>query len=64
MNNDTKYDIIAEMHFSSFIDVGESVRNPEKYYHNNVVNTMNLLNVMLKHDVKKDVEKLYLEYFK
>lgn len=41
------------MHFSSFIDVGESVRNPEKYYNNNVVNTMNLLNVMLKHDVKK-----------
>lgn len=49
----TKYDINAVMHFSSFIDVGESVRNPEKYYNNNVVNTMNLLNVMLKHDVKK-----------
>ncbi|MGN1322332.1 MAG: UDP-glucose 4-epimerase GalE, partial [Methanosphaera sp.] len=31
----------------------ESVRNPEKYYHNNVLNTMNLLHVMLKHDVKK-----------
>ena len=49
----TKYDINAVMQFSSFIDVGESVRNPEKYYNNNVVNTMNLLNVMLKHDVKK-----------
>lgn len=49
----TKYNINAVMHFSSFIDVGESVRNPEKYYNNNVVNTMNLLNVMLKHDVKK-----------
>ncbi|RAP43680.1 UDP-glucose 4-epimerase GalE [uncultured Methanosphaera sp.] len=48
-----KYDITAVMHFSSFIDVGESVRNPEKYYHNNVLNTMNLLHVMLKHDVKK-----------
>lgn len=49
----TKYDITAVMHFSSFIDVGESVTNPEKYYYNNVVNTMNLLHVMLKHDVKK-----------
>ena len=48
-----KYDITAVMHFSSFIDVGESVRNPEKYYHNNVLNTMNLIHVMLKQDVKK-----------
>ncbi|MCD7781767.1 MAG: UDP-glucose 4-epimerase GalE [Methanosphaera sp.] len=48
-----KYDINAVMHFSSFIDVGESVTNPEKYYNNNVVNTMNLLHVMLDHDVKK-----------
>lgn len=48
-----KYDIEAVMHFSSFIEVGESVENPEKYYQNNVVNTMNLLNVMLKHNVKK-----------
>ena len=49
----TEYDIDAVMHFSSFIEVGESVQNPEKYYTNNVVNTMNLLKVMLKHDVKK-----------
>lgn len=49
----TTYSIDAVMHFSSFIDVGESVTNPEKYYYNNVVNTMNLLHVMLKHDVKK-----------
>lgn len=48
-----KYDITAVMHFSSFIDVGESVKNPEKYYNNNVLNTMNLLHVMLKHNVKK-----------
>lgn len=48
-----KYDITVVMHFSSFIDVGESVTNPEKYYTNNVVNTMNLLHVMLKHNVKK-----------
>ena len=49
----TKYDITAVMHFSSFIEVGESVENPEKYYTNNEVNTMNLLKVMLTHNVKK-----------
>lgn len=48
-----EYDITAVVHLSSYIEVGESVVNPEKYYTNNVVNTMNLLKVMLKHDVKK-----------
>ncbi|TAL55380.1 UDP-glucose 4-epimerase GalE [Pandoraea sp.] len=36
----------AVMHFASCIQVGESMRNPEKYYQNNVVNTLNLLNAM------------------
>lgn len=48
-----EYDITAVMHFSSFIEVGESVSNPMKYYQNNVVNTLNLLNTMIKYDVKK-----------
>lgn len=48
-----EYDIQAVMHFSSFIEVGESVQNPQKYYQNNVVNTLNLLNTMIKYDVKK-----------
>ena len=39
------------MHFASFIQVGESVENPAKYYQNNVVNTLNLLNVMVAHNV-------------
>lgn len=38
--------IDAVMHFSSFIQVGESVTEPEKYYQNNVVNTLNLLKAM------------------
>jgi UDP-glucose 4-epimerase len=46
-------DITTVMHFSSYIDVGESVTNPQKYYQNNVVNTLNLLNVMIEFDVKK-----------
>jgi UDP-glucose 4-epimerase len=41
------------MHFASFIQVGESVKEPAKYYENNVTNTLNLLNAMVKHDVRR-----------
>lgn len=41
------------MHFASFIQVGESMQHPGKYYENNLSNTVNLLNVMVEHDVKK-----------
>ncbi|MEO5703278.1 MAG: UDP-glucose 4-epimerase GalE [Gammaproteobacteria bacterium] len=37
------------MHFASFIQVGESVQHPAKYYQNNFINTLNLLNVMIAH---------------
>jgi len=40
------------MHFSAFAYVGESVNKPAKYYNNNVVNTINLLDVMVEHNVK------------
>jgi len=43
----------AVMHFASFIQVGESVDAPIKYYANNVANTLNLLNVMVAHGVKR-----------
>ena len=36
----------AVMHFASFIQVGESVQQPAKYYDNNVVNTVHLLDAM------------------
>jgi UDP-glucose 4-epimerase len=36
----------AVMHFASFIQVGESVQHPAKYYANNVTNTLNLLDAM------------------
>jgi len=36
----------AVMHFASFIQVGESVQHPQKYYQNNVVNTLTLLDAM------------------
>lgn len=44
--------IEAVMHFSAFAYVGESVKNPSKYYINNVSNTINLLEMMLKYHVK------------
>ncbi len=47
------FDIKAVMHFSAFLFVGESVKNPSKYYKNNVVNTLNLLDVMIKNNCKK-----------
>ena len=50
-----KYNIDAVVHFAAFTYVGESVENPRKYYENNVVGTLNLLDVMLSHNVKKIV---------
>ena len=47
--SENKFD--AVMHFASFIEVGESIHSPAKYYNNNVVNTLNLLDAMVKHDV-------------
>lgn len=47
-----KYQFDAVMHFASYIQVGESVIKPVMYYENNVVNTLNLLDVMVKYDVK------------
>jgi UDP-glucose 4-epimerase len=44
--------ISAVMHFASFIQVGESVTLPGKYYENNVSNTVRLLEAMLRHDVR------------
>ncbi len=43
----------AVMHFASFIQVGESVQHPDKYYRNNVTNTLGLLDAMRAHGVKK-----------
>lgn len=50
-----KYSIDAVIHFAAFALVGESVTNPAKYYRNNVYGTMNLLDAMVEHNVKKIV---------
>lgn len=45
----------AVMHFAGFIKVAESVQNPAKYYRNNLINSINLLDIMVKHDVRNIV---------
>jgi UDP-arabinose 4-epimerase len=41
-----EYKPTAVLHFAAYADVGESVADPLKYYRNNVVGTLNLLQVM------------------
>ena len=43
------------MHFAAYAYVGESVTEPAKYYHNNVVGTLTLLEAMLAASVKQFV---------
>lgn len=45
----------AVLHFAGYIQVGESVQNPLKYYHNNISCTTSLLQSMIKHDCKQIV---------
>ncbi|WP_003545043.1 UDP-glucose 4-epimerase GalE [Desulfotomaculum nigrificans] len=48
-----KQKIDAVMHFAAYSLVGESVVEPAKYYHNNVLGTLNLMEVMLSYGVKR-----------
>ncbi len=41
------------MHFAAYIVVPESVRYPLKYYRNNVINTLNLLEAMMERGINK-----------
>jgi UDP-glucose 4-epimerase len=45
------HDFAGIMHFAAHIEVGESVRDPAKYYRNNVANTQNLLDAMVRYGV-------------
>jgi UDP-glucose 4-epimerase len=48
-----RYKIDAVIHFAAFIEAGESVTDPLKFFNNNVVNSINLISVMIKNSVKK-----------
>lgn len=50
-----KHTVNAVVHFAAYSQVGESVKNPQKYYINNVCGTLNLLSGMLQKEVKKIV---------
>lgn len=45
----------AAMHFAAMLNVGESVQVPLTYWHNNVVNTLNLLQALQVHGVRRFV---------
>jgi UDP-glucose 4-epimerase len=47
--------IEAIVHFAAWAAVGESVVNPAKYYQNNLVNTLNLMECARKNGVKRFV---------
>jgi UDP-glucose-4-epimerase GalE len=47
-----RYQISAVMHFAAFLDVGESVREPAKYYHNNVAGALSVLEAMAAESVQ------------
>lgn len=48
-----KYKISAVIHFAAYALVEESVINPVKYYKNNVLGSIHLLNAMINNNVKK-----------
>lgn len=45
----------AVMHFAAFIEAGESMQRPEKYFRNNTANALTLFEALLAHDVKRFV---------
>ena len=46
-----RYGIQAVMHFAAFLDVGESVREPARYYRNNVGGALSVLDAMAAESV-------------
>jgi UDP-glucose 4-epimerase len=49
------HQIDAVMHFAAYTYVGESVTQPDRYYRNNVVGTLTLLEAMVAASIKKFV---------
>ena len=49
----TAHEFAAVLHFAALSQVGESVQAPDRYYRNNVANTLNLLDTMVRHQVQR-----------
>jgi UDP-glucose-4-epimerase GalE len=47
-----RHQVFAVMHFAAFLDVGESVREPARYYRNNVIGALSVLEAMAAESVK------------
>ena len=47
-----RHGIIAVMHFAAFLDVAESVRDPVRYYRNNLVGALSVLEAMVAQAVR------------
>ena len=47
-----RHEIWAVLHFAAFLDVGESVREPAKYYRNNVSGALSVLDAMAAESVR------------
>ena len=43
------------MHFAAFIEAGESMKDPGKFFHNNLVNSLNLIETAVETGVKRFV---------
>jgi UDP-glucose-4-epimerase GalE len=50
-----EHKVSAVMHFAAFLDVGESVREPARYYRNNVVGALTVLEAMAAESVRRFV---------
>jgi UDP-glucose-4-epimerase GalE len=47
-----EHKVSSVIHFAAYAYVGESVKSPRKYFRNNVVNTLNLLDAMVDRGVR------------
>ncbi len=43
----------AVVHFAAFIEAGESMRDPGKYFRNNVAGSLNLIDTVAAHGVRR-----------
>src|SRR5580658_6667660 len=47
-----RFNISAVMHFAAFTSVGESVKNPEKFFNNNVTRSLTLLDAVVESGIR------------
>jgi UDP-glucose-4-epimerase GalE len=47
-----RHDVFAVMHFAAFLDVGESVKDPVRYYRNNLVGSLSVLEAMVAEAIR------------